>query len=433
MSLRARIERGLSLRGLVTLTAVALLLRVVACWVTGAFETPSGRWEHGYEVGAVAVSLAEGRGFSNPFLSGSGPTAAVGPALPWVWSLLLRVFGAYSAAAWTGFVLLNALFSALVVPAVHALGRRCAGPGLGLLAALAWALHPVGVFGPTGYQSASGLFALFVTLTLERLVAIEQADGEGLPLRRLALTAGVCFGAGLWVEPLLLPVWLLWLGWALVRRRVPLLRAGLVASLLAAAIATPWFLRNLVVMEAPVFLRSWAGPELYLGAVAGPGEPTPIHLHPTRSPEEMRELIRVGEVRYARDKGRDAMALIVDDPGRWVSACSWRYAAFWLGRLSWWGYAPDHPVAPGLSSLARGFVFLVPTLLAVVGLWRTRGRRPAAVRVLLLAGLAYPVTYGLTHVEARYRYPLEPAITVAAVLALRRDGMLSGPESGETP
>jgi len=202
VKLRAWIERGLSLRGLITLTAVALLLRIVACFATGAFETPSGRWEHGYEVGAVAVSLAEGRGFSSPFLSETGPTAAVGPALPFLWSLVLRTFGSYSAGAWAGFVLLNALFSALVVPAAHALGRRCGGPAIGLLAALAWTLHPVAVFGPTGYQSASGLFALFVTISLERFVALEQADGEGRSLRRLAVSAGLWFGAGLWVEPL---------------------------------------------------------------------------------------------------------------------------------------------------------------------------------------------------------------------------------------
>jgi len=147
----------------------------------------------------------------------------------------------------------------------------------------------------------------------------------------------------------------------------------------------------------------------------------------------MRELIRVGEVQYAHDKGGEAMRLVAEDPGRWVAACSWRWGAFWLGRLSWWGYAPDHPVAPGLASVLRGFVYLLPAVLAALGLWRSRGERRAAVRILFLAGLAYPVTYALTHVEARYRYPIEPAITVAAVLALRRGGMLSGPESGETP
>lgn len=433
MTLRERLASGLTPRGLVALTLAALALRVIACWATGAFESPPGRWEHGYEVGAVAVSLAEGRGFANPFLSESGPTAAVGPALPFAWSLLIRIFGSYSAGAWAGFVVLNCLFSALVVPALHALGRRCGGASLGLLAALVWTLHPVGVFGPTGYQSASGLFALFVTVTLERLVALEQADAGERTLRRLALSAGAWFGAGLWVEPLLLPVWLLWLGWALVRRRVPLVRAGLVAALFAAAIATPWFLRNLVVMEAPVFLRSWAGPELYLGAVAGPGEPTPIELHPTRSRAEMLELLRVGEVQYAHDKGRTALELVRERPGRWVASCAWRWGAFYLGRLSWWGYSPEHPVAPGAASLLRGAVHVAPALLGAVGLWRFRRRRRAAVRVLLLAALAYPVTYGLTHVEARYRHPLEPAIAVAAVLAFLRDDMLSGPETGEEP
>lgn len=433
MKLLERIAAGLSARGLLGLTVGAFVLRVLACLATGAFEAPPGRWEHGYEVGAVAVSLAEGRGFANPFLSETGPTAAVGPALPFVWSLLIRIFGPYSGGAWAGFVLLNALFSALVVPAVHALGRRCGGRGLALLAACAWTFHPVGVLGPTGYQSASGLFALFVTLTLERLIALEQADGTERALPGLAVSAGVCFGAGLWVEPLLVPVWSLWLAWALLRRRARLLRAGLLATAIAGAMAAPWFVRNLVVLEAPVFLRSWAGPELYLGAVAGPGDPTPVHLHPSRSVDEMRALIRDGEVQYAHDKGREAMALAAEDPGRWVAACTWRWGAFWVGRLSWWSHSAEHPVAPGLASRLRGLVHLGPAVLAGLGLWRFRRKRRAAVRVLLLACLAYPVTYALTHVEARYRHPLEPAITLAAVLALMRDDMLSEPDPGDTP
>ena len=128
-------------------------LLLLAGFATGAFEPPPGRWERGYEVGAVAVALADGRGFADPFLSETGPSAAVGPLLPFLWSLLIRAFGAQSAAAWAGFVLLNMLFSALVVPALHALGLRCGGAALGFVAALAWTLHPVGVVAPFEYTA----------------------------------------------------------------------------------------------------------------------------------------------------------------------------------------------------------------------------------------------------------------------------------------
>lgn len=418
-------------RGLLLLTAGALALRVLAAVATGALEPPPGRWEHGYEVGAVAVSLAEGRGFADPFLSETGPTAAVGPALPFAWSLLIRAFGPYSAGAWVGFVLLNALFSALVVPAAWALGRRCGGELTGTLAAAAWTLHPVGVLGPTTYQGASGLFALFVTLALERLVALEQADAAGGATRAPALGLGLVTGLSLWVEPLLLPVLAAWLAWTSLRRRFALLRRGLLAAALAAAIAAPWAVRNLVVFDEPVFLRSWAGPELLLGALAGPGEPTPIGRHPSRSPEEMRELQRLGEPAYAAAKAGEAAALVAERPSRWLAACAWRWGAFWTGRLDWWSAAPGHPVAGGWGSRLRGLVHLLPALLAAAGLLRARRFRPAATRVLAIAFAAYPVTYALTHLEARYRHPLEAAVTVAAVLALTRGGMLASPDEKE--
>ena len=423
---------AVGLRGLVLLTVAALVLRLVAAFATGAWEPPPGRWEHGYEVGAVAVSLAEGRGFSDPFLSETGPTAAVGPALPFVWSLLIRAFGPYSAGAWAGMVLLNVLFSTLVVPAAWALGRRCGGEATGTLAAAVWALHPIGVLGPTTYQSASGLYALFVTLGLERLVALEQADRAGEPLRPRALSFGLVIGLSLWVEPLWLPVLAAWLAVTLLRRRFSLLRHGLLACLVAAALAAPWAVRNLVVFHEPVFLRSWAGPELLLGAIAGPGEPTPIGRHPSRSSEEMRELRRLGEPAYASAKAREAAARIAERPGRWLAACAWRWAVFWTGRLDWWLPAPGHPVAGGWGSRLRGLVHLLPALLAAAGLLRARRFRPAATRVLAIAFAAYPVTYALTHVEARYRHPLEAAVTVAAVLLVTRGGMLSG-RRGEEP
>jgi hypothetical protein len=407
------------------LTLAAFGLRLAALAGTGALEPPPGRWEHGYEVGAVAVALSEGRGFADPFLSRTGPTAAVGPALPALWALLVLAFGPYSAGAWAGFLVLNAAFSALCVPAAAALGRRCGGPVVGLVAAVAWTVHPVGVFGPTTYQGASGLFALFVTLTIERVVALEQADGSGAARARPALQVGAWLGLGLWVEPLLLPAALLWLLVTVARRRWALARAALLGGALAAALAAPWLVRNALVFEEPVFLRSWAGPELLLGAAAGPGEPTPVGLHPSRDPEQMRRLIELGEPAYAREQASRAFELIAGRPAAWSAAVGWRWTAFWLGRLAWWRPAPDHPSALGALSALRGSVHAVPALLAAAGLWRVRRLRPASARVLAVLFLAYPVTYALTHVEARYRHPLEPTVTVAAALLLAGRG---GPE-----
>ena len=56
-------------------------------------------------------------------------------------------------------------------------------------------------------------------------------------------------------------------------------------------------------------------------------------------------------------------------------------------------------------------------MLAVAGLLLS-WRRVPATRTLGLLLLVYPVTYGMTHVEARYRLPIEPVMTLVTVLGV---------------
>ena len=61
---------------------------------------------------------------------------------------------------------------------------------------------------------------------------------------------------------------------------------------------------------------------------------------------------------------------------------------------------------------------VVPPILAALGLLLAWRRHRPVARVLGLVLLAYPVAYGLTHVEARYRLPLEPVLLVSAALLI---------------
>jgi hypothetical protein len=160
-------------------------------------------------------------------------------------------------------------------------------------------------------------------------------------------------------------------------------------------------------------LRSWAGPELLIGAVAGPGEPAPVHLHPSWSLRERRRLAEVGEGAYTREKAREALRLVRERPARWIAACALRYGAFWWGMPGWWRPAERHPVAPRSLSGLRGASHAALALLGLAGLalaWRS----VPLMRWLALLFALYPLTYAVSHLEARYRLPLEPALLLCA-------------------
>lgn len=154
----------------------------------------------------------------------------------------------------------------------------------------------------------------------------------------------------------------------------------------------------------------------------------------------MSKLQSAGEAAYVRGCLDEAVSLVAAHPGRWVSACAWRYTAFWLGRPEWWR-APRSSAAPraGLRALAttglaaaRGAMVLLPALVGWAGIVLGRWRASARLLGVLLA--AYAVSYALTHVEARYRLPIEPALLAAAAAGWRwrRNVAQRGPTSSRT-
>lgn len=396
------------------LAALAFALRLLAVLHGGRFALPESEWERGYEVGAVAAAIADGRGFSDPFREPTGPTAAVGPLVPALWSVPLRILGT-SPWAWRVIVLLDVVALALVVPVVAAIGRRMAGERFGLLCAAAWAIHPLGVLLVRGYLGSLGWFALAVTLVIERILALAQADRSTRDRR----TAGLAFALGfsLWIEPMLVPFAGLLLAWTLLTRQHPR-RAAALAIIVAGLLIMPWLSRNARVVGVPM-LSSAAGPELWLGALAGPGEATPVRVHPSRNRLELEHLQDVGEARFSLEKLAAARESIARDPARWAAACAWRLGNFWMGRASWWQASERHPVVAGPASALRGITYAGLALLAFAGL-ASAWRSVPATRVLGLLFASYPIPYALTHVEARYRLPLEPALCVAACLLLVR-------------
>ena len=80
---------------------IAFVLRLAYILIahTYKFKTTDDNFGFGFEMGRIGRSLAQGRGFSNPFHGVTGPTAWEPPLYPFLIAAVFKVFGIYSKAS----------------------------------------------------------------------------------------------------------------------------------------------------------------------------------------------------------------------------------------------------------------------------------------------------------------------------------------------
>jgi hypothetical protein len=219
----------------------------------------------------LGEQLAKGDGYTYPAFDqstgaflGNFPTAYYPPGYPlflapffWVVDLLpgdISLFGTALA--------LQVLLSVALVGLTFALGRRLAGPTVGLAAAVATAIWPNLVF-HSGVILTETLF--LVVLTLLFLVALASPEVARAPGWRRMVTVGVLLGAVGLIRPVSLviaPLFVL-LWWSDgVGRAVKKLAIVAVATVVVLA---PWSILSSIRMESPVLLSLNFGDNLCIG------------------------------------------------------------------------------------------------------------------------------------------------------------------------
>lgn len=186
------------------------------------------------------------------------PTAFRPPLYPLAVATIERITGGDAAARW-GRAALNVVCGVVTVLLTALVGRRLMGPLPGLAAALAMALSPLSIryaaFSMTE-SLATALFAALLAVTVRAISLRRTSDAAwlGATLAGAALCRPTAWVAGV----ALLAVWV-----AIGGRRV----AGrtLTAAAVAAAVASPWVIRNAVQIGRPILLTSHGGYTLALG------------------------------------------------------------------------------------------------------------------------------------------------------------------------
>ncbi len=401
---------------------VPIVLFVAALSLRIGFVAVSGRLgqdlpDRGYREYAVAAQrLLEHGALVSPLIRDDvdrTPSSLLPPAYVGIVAAIYGIFGVDSFAATLFLQLLNAVATSLAVVGTFAVGRSLAGRRAGLFAALLTCINPT-LIGFTDWIWDTSLFTLCVVVTLCMSLGLGRATHRG----------SVWVGFGFWLglvallNPALTVTYPFLVLWPILRPGTPRARSvlhhvGLVLAGWALAIA-PWTVRNYRSVGEFTYIRGGFPLELWLGVCPeadAQGAEVYKKQFPLNNDEVQSRIAAIGERAFVRECGDRAYAAIAADPWRFARLIGTRMVDFWLG--SAFSHAP--PGGGGIPP-SRGrqavMVFFSVEVVAILGLLAYRRRTGRDVPWLIAVIAVFSLVYCVTHMQVRFRAPLEPLLAV---------------------
>jgi 4-amino-4-deoxy-L-arabinose transferase-like glycosyltransferase len=388
------------------LFAFALVVRWIAIRSSPIFlPDPRDHLLFGGEAGRIARALVTGRGYADPFIGLSGPTAWLGPVYPLIVAAAFKLLGTYSVAAGIAILAVNGVFAAATCVTMRAIGLLTFGETAGVISAWLYAALPFEMAWASRWVWDTSLSTLLLVMLVWLTLQLERSDERrwwwfyGLLWGVIVLTNGSLAS--------LLPVSAAYL--IVKRKTVRTAQLLVVTIVVACVIAMPWWIRNWQAFHKFIPLRSNFAMELYLGNHEGTEGLNMFWDHPFWNEAEMERYRQRGEIAYLDEKGELARTWIRSHPTEFARLSLKRVVTFWADVPE-----PDRAGRSRLFDWHHALIFTVSLLAwagALVG-WR-RGVHGADLCVWVLA--VYPLVYYVTHTHLRYRAPIEPVMMLCGV------------------
>jgi 4-amino-4-deoxy-L-arabinose transferase-like glycosyltransferase len=394
------------------LVALTARLILVLCVFRDQTDPTDNHAQFGWEMGWIARSITLGHGFSSPFFVATGPTALVPPLFPYLLAGIFHIFGLYTVKAAFAILSINGLLSSLTCIPIYFSTRYSLGEGVATLAGWGWAIHPYSIYFSGGRIWDYALTGLLFT------TCFWAAQRLGRERRSLAwLGFGVLFGVTALSNPSVLsmfPVLLLLAIIGVRRRGGRWLGHSLVATLGLLAVLSPWTIRNYRVFRALTPVRDNFWLEFWPGNDGNTFESNDHLARPPSSLNELQKFVSVGERSYLLQTRVLAVNFVRQHPLLFIRFSFHRIVSYWTG---YWSlsraYLKDQP-----TEIPNMFFSSVLTLLMLLGVQRLwREDKTAALPYVALFAV-FPAIYYVTHVIPDYRQPIEPEITVLAVVGI---------------
>jgi 4-amino-4-deoxy-L-arabinose transferase-like glycosyltransferase len=372
--------------------------------------------DYGFEVGRVARSIVTGKGFSSPLIPlETGPTAYLCPLYPYLVATVFRFFGIYSVPSHIILQTLNCAFAALVVFGIYAIAKRSFGTDAAIYAAWIWVFLPNAWHIPIAYVWDSTLSALWFTLVFWATLVLRGNQ-------KLFSWAfyGALWAIGAMINATILSLFLPivgWLAWSASRRSLPWLQYASVTCVVLVLGMAPWSYRNYKVFGRFIPVRSNFGIMLWEGSNPIALDVNSFALQPVWSLPEAELYKRMGEIPYMKSKEREALAFMRSHPRSTIKNILRKVGANWFE-------VSDRPHSafseyPFYLKMLWG-VNVLFVLLAWMGTVSSlRAHNEEAVPYLFVL-VFYPLVYYLTSTLVRYRFPIEPLLTVLAAYGFLR-------------
>lgn len=406
---------------------VGFIVRLLAMTIGHTYRVRMilDHFEFGWEMGRIARAMVTGYGFADPFNGHSGPTAWTPPLYPLLLAGVFKVFGVYTARSAWMILALNCIFSAATAPAVFEIGWRCFGrDAKGMKVALwsgwLWVLYPAAMQYAIHWIWDMALSAMLFAWVIVLALRVRGVGGEADEARNDTGGRWAGFGS-LWGLIALsnssllvfLPacvVWMLWGRdrWTGASARVAL-RNVLLAGVCCVGLMTPWMVRNWLALHAFVPLRANFGAELYESVqFSMMGFPWGATLPLADSAPEFQRYKRLGEVRYGREQGARAVEIIGRNRGLFLARMVKRAYFYWVS-------VPHSSEKSIVGEVIRVLNYSFLSLGGLLGLGLALRRRVPGAWLFFWAFALTPLVYYAITVQARFRHPLEPLITVLIV------------------
>lgn len=368
-----------------------------------------------HETWDVANALAMGKGFASPLTGMQGPTAWVAPLYPSMIALALRVFRMDNYAAIVVCLTVNCVVSALTCWPVYEIGKKIGNHRIGLASCWAWVFLPASVIFSLEWLWDPSFSAFFVALLIYWTLDLPEASSPLVWARY-----GLLWAVAVLMNPavgVLFPFLLLWLAQRRWQSQLPWLpKVSLVVILFISCLA-PWTVRNYTEFGKLIPIKDNFGLEFWLGNNPSVKRDWSPDKHPVGDPQQMQQLIRLGETDYMRAKQHDAIEFIESHPAVFLKSSFDRLVDTWTG-------LNDVPWDRWVHALHAGTAYIWSTtafsMLALIGLFLAARSGGFASAPVWSAPIIFPVTYYITHSQLRYRHPIDPVITVLAVYAVAR-------------
>ena len=400
----------------IVLVAFALRVAVITIGHTYKITPRRDHFQFGWEMGRLARSIAQGRGFSSPTDLDSGPSAWTAPIYPYILAGIFRIFGIYTpVSAWV-ILTFNSIFSALTCWTLFRIGDRICGPWVGRGAAWTWAVFPYVIYWPVRvvWEVSLTTFLLSLALWLTMRMADEARSRDwilyGLLWGLIALTNTAVL--------ILMPFLLGWLIWT-TSARSPTGKAG-GRQLTGAAVCVsvvilcviPWTIRNYQAFGRFVFIRDNLPLEMHEANNSASSGLWTRSEHPGNDPASMKLFQELGEIRFMDEKKEELRDFIRTHPGDFV----W----FTLKRVWYfWAAPPQATIVAGYDLwVARHVEFLLAALVAFAGLVLMFMRKSRYAWLLAPFLLVYPLPYYVVNPFPKYKHPIEPVMLLLIVYLL---------------